>query len=89
MNTQTITISSESAKDILTNLINEYIRIENSLSGLAYQQKSHFTRGKIAVIIACIGERWNFNETGQNYHDFLKYIVKKYELTVLWRINDL
>lgn len=74
--------------DVITTLINEYIRIEKNETGLAYQQQSYFKMGQINIITKLMGEEWDFNGTGQCYYDFLKYLVEKYELSVL-KINDL
>ncbi|OME78675.1 hypothetical protein BK120_23335 [Paenibacillus sp. FSL A5-0031] len=88
MDTPKITISSESVRSILTDLINEYIRIEKSIKGVAYQQNSHFIRGQITLMTSFMYETWDL-KNGQSYFAFLKYIVEKYELNGVWRINDL
>lgn len=88
MEVSTIQISSSNIRDVITTLINEYIRIEKNETGLAYQQQSYFKMGQINIITKLMGEEWDFNGTGQCYFDFLKYLVEKYELSVL-KINDL
>lgn len=88
MEIPTINIPSANLKELITTLINDYIRIEKNESGLTYQQKNNFKIGQINIVTAIIGEKWDFHESGQCYYDFLKYLVEKYELSV-WRINDL
>ncbi|WP_243292827.1 hypothetical protein [Bacillus sp. FJAT-47783] len=85
----TIQIPSTELKGIITTLINDYIRIERTETGLNYQQKSNFKRGQISIVATLMGEKWDFYETGQCYYDFLKYLVEKYELSGVSRINDL
>ncbi|GED04214.1 hypothetical protein [Bacillus atrophaeus] len=89
MEIPTIKISPDASRKLLTDAINEFIRIEKSVTGLAYQQKSNFIRGQISLITAFIGEEWSFKETGQSYFEFLKYLVNKYRLDGVWKINDL
>ncbi|RKJ45991.1 hypothetical protein D7X33_34440 [Butyricicoccus sp. 1XD8-22] len=84
-----VTISSEAIRNTLTELINEFIRIEKSETGLAYQQKTNYTRGKISLITSFINEEWNYKKSGQSYYNFLRFIVEKYELSGVWRIDDL
>lgn len=84
-----VTLSSEVIRNALTELINEFIKIEKTETGLVYQQKSNFTRGKISVITSFINEEWNHKESGQSYYAFLRYIVVKYELSGVWKINEL
>lgn len=88
MELTTIQISSANMREVITTLINDYIRIEKMETGLTYQQRSYFKRGQINIVTKLMGEEWDFQETGQCYFDFLKYLVDKYELSV-WRINDL
>jgi len=88
LDTKTIEISSSSIRESITTLINDYIRIEKTETGLSYQQKSNYKMGQINIVIQLMGEKWDFHETGQSYYEFLKYLVEKYELSV-WRINDL
>ena len=88
MDFPTITLSSKSIRQALTNLINEYIRIEKTETGLSYQKKTNFVRGQIALITSLIKEDWKYSETETSYYNFLKYIVEKYQLSV-WKINDL
>ena len=84
----TIQISSSNIREVITTLINDYIRIEKNETGLAYQQQSYFKMGQINILTKLMGEEWDFKGTGQCYYDFLNYLVEKYELSV-WRINDL
>ncbi|AYK68261.1 hypothetical protein ABS751_10525 [Bacillus subtilis] len=84
-----VNISQVALRKILTDVINEFIRIEKSETGLAYQQKSFYIRGKISLITTLIDEKWSYKETGQSYFEFLKNLVDKYELDGVWRINDL
>jgi len=86
--TKTIEISSSNIRETITTLINDYIRIEKTETGLAYQQRSNFKMGQISIVIQLMGEKWDFHETGQSYYEFLKYLVEKYDRSV-WRINDL
>ncbi|MFY0521099.1 hypothetical protein ACOMCU_25225 [Lysinibacillus sp. UGB7] len=89
MEVPTIQISSANMREVITTLINGYIRIEKTETGLAYQQKSNFKMGQINIVANLMGEEWTFHETGQCYYNFLKYLVEKYELSGVWRINDL
>lgn len=89
MELPTLNISAEELRKVLTDVINEFIRIEKTETGLAYQQKSYFIRGQLSVTTALIQEQWDFSETGQSYYDFLKYLVEKYNLSGVWSINDL
>ncbi|MGG3102118.1 hypothetical protein ABEP12_02325 [Bacillus velezensis] len=84
-----VNISQNALRKMLTDVINEFIRIEKSETGLAYQQKSFYIRGEISLITTLIDEKWNYKETGQSYFEFLKNLVDKYELNGVWRINDL
>lgn len=84
----TIQISTSNIREVITTLINDYIRIEKNETGLAYQQQSNFKMGQINIITKLMDEEWDFKGTGQCYYDFLKYLVEKYKLSV-WRINDL
>ncbi|QPA61318.1 hypothetical protein [Lysinibacillus sphaericus] len=88
MEVTTIQISTSNIREVITTLINDYIRIEKNETGLAYQQQSNFKMGQINIITKLMDEEWDFKRTGQCYYDFLKYLVEKYELSV-WRINDL
>lgn len=85
----TLQIPSEDLKEFLTTLINDYIQVERTETGLNYQQKNNFKMGQISIVAMLIGETWNFHKTGQSYYDFLKYLVEKYELTGVLNINDL
>ncbi|MCY9311678.1 hypothetical protein MOF23_22360 [Bacillus inaquosorum] len=85
----TVQIPSDDLKKFMTTLINDYIRIEITETGLNYQQKNNFKMGQISIIAMLIGETWDFHRTGQSYYDFLKYLVEKYELSGVLRINDL
>src|SRR5699024_3199129 len=76
----TIQMNSTDLKEVITSLINDYIRIEKTETGLGYQQKQHFKMGQINIIASLIGEKWDWLETGQCYHDFLKYLISKYQL---------
>ncbi|MEQ6001493.1 hypothetical protein U2I83_18630 [Bacillus amyloliquefaciens] len=84
-----VNISQVALRKMLTDIINEFIRVEKSETGLSYQQKSFYIRGKLFLIAALIDEKWTYNENGQSYFEFLKYLVEKYNLDGVWRINDL
>ncbi|MEC0434415.1 hypothetical protein P8832_09605 [Bacillus subtilis] len=84
-----VNISQASLRKMLTDIINEFIRVEKSEKGLSYQQKSFYIRGKLFLIATLIDEKWTYNENGQSYFEFLKYLVDKYNLDGVWRINDL
>ncbi|MCY7883091.1 hypothetical protein MOD62_16020 [Bacillus spizizenii] len=84
-----VNISQVALRKMLTDVINEFIRIEKSVTGMTYQQKSYYIRGKLSLITALIEEEWNHKETGQSYFEFLKYLVDKYDLDGVWKINDL
>ncbi|MGE7828860.1 hypothetical protein [Paenibacillus sp. NPDC093718] len=88
MNFPSLIISTEAIREGLTTLINEYIRIEKSLTGLKYQQESNFVRGQIAAITSLINDTWERN-LHQSYFVYLKYLVEKYSLQGVWRINEL
>ncbi len=51
--------------------------------------KNPFTSGETFLIATLIDEKWTYNENGQSYFEFLKYLVDKYNLDGVWRINDL
>lgn len=85
----TIQINSTDMKEIITTLINDYIRIEKHETGLDYQQKNNFKMGQINIVASLIGEKWDFHKTGQCYYNFLKYLVEKYKLSGVSKINDL
>ncbi|WP_416656044.1 hypothetical protein [Bacillus amyloliquefaciens] len=84
-----VNISQVALRKMLTDIINEFIRVEKSETGLSYQQKSFYIRGKLFLIATLIDEKWTYNENGQSYFEFLKYLVDKYNLDGVWRINDL
>lgn len=88
MEIPTIKISSTNLREVITTLINEYIRIEKNSTGIAYQQQINYIMGQINIIIKLMDEKWDFHESGQSYYDFLKYLVEKYNLSV-WKIDDL
>ncbi|PGZ17570.1 hypothetical protein COE43_12425 [Bacillus cereus] len=84
-----IILQPEAIRGILTDLISEYIRIEKNESGLSYQQKSDSVRGQILLMTSFLNEEWKWKEEHQSFYAFLQYIVNKYELIGVWRINDL
>lgn len=84
-----VQIAENDLKEVITAFINDYIRIEKNETSISYQQKQNFKRGQIDVVTSLMGEKWDFHETGQTYHEFLKYLVEKYELNGVWRIDDL
>ncbi|MGG4106728.1 hypothetical protein AAXB25_22780 [Paenibacillus lautus] len=55
----TIRIAPNSIRTALTDLINEFIRIEKSIRGLEYQQHSFIVRGQIDLLTSIIDDRWN------------------------------
>ncbi|GAA0854023.1 hypothetical protein ABER99_20355 [Paenibacillus glucanolyticus] len=83
-----ITISAHATRNTLTELINEFIRIEKSTTGLEYQQRSNFVRGQIAVITSLINDIWD-RKHQQSYYAYLNYLVQKYSLQGVWRIVEL
>lgn len=84
-----VQILSSDMEEVLTYLINYYIQVEKTETGQRYQKKNSFTMGQINIITSLIGEKWDYHETGQCYYDFLKYLVEKYKLSGVSRINDL
>lgn len=84
-----VRISSDAIRITLTELINEYIRIEKTESGVKYQNRSNYVRGQIDIITSLINEKWDYKVTKQSYYNYLVEIVKKYDLQGVWRINDL
>ncbi|MED3102053.1 hypothetical protein BTT_63940 (plasmid) [Bacillus thuringiensis serovar morrisoni str. 4AA1] len=84
-----VTLSSKAIREMLTDRINEFIRIEKSENDGKYHVKSSFVRGQINVITTLLDETWDFKESGQSYFDFLKYLVSKYQLEGVWRIKEL
>ncbi|HDR7001827.1 TPA: hypothetical protein QCW13_005066 [Bacillus cereus] len=84
-----VILSSKAIREMLTERINEFIRIEKSENDGKYHVKSSFVRGQINVITTLLDETWDFKESGQSYFDFLKYLVNKYQLKGVWRIKDL
>lgn len=83
-----IRISSDAMRKMLTETINSFIRIEKSEVGLSYQQSSSYVRGQISMITALLHDTWDRNRHSY-YYLYLKYIVDKYALEGVWRINDL
>ncbi|RUT38700.1 hypothetical protein EJP82_26670 [Paenibacillus anaericanus] len=73
----------------LTDLINEFIRIEKSTTGIEYQQRSHFVRGQIDLLTSLINDRWDYTNSYQTYYRYLHYLVGKYSLSGVWKIKDL
>ncbi|MGR6017763.1 hypothetical protein ACT7CM_27315 [Bacillus paranthracis] len=84
-----VILSSKAIREMLTERINEFIRIEKSKNDGRYHEKSSFVRGQINVITTFIDETWDYKESGQSYFEFLKYLVNKYQLEGVWRIKDL
>ena len=76
----TIKIAPNFIRTALTDLINEFIRIEKTIRGLEYQQHSFFERGQIDLLTSIIDDRWNNKETGRSYYEYLHYLVQKYSL---------
>ncbi|MFS0815506.1 hypothetical protein ABC382_00860 [Lysinibacillus sp. 1P01SD] len=76
-------------EEALTSCINDFIRVEKTITGFEYQQESYYIRGQISILISILGEKWSFHETGQCYYAFLKYLVDKYKLEDVKEINDL
>lgn len=79
-------ISPNAIRETLTHLINEFIRIEKTLSGLEYQQSSSSVRGQINLITSFIREEIAPNES---YYEHLKNLVNTYSLQGVWRVEDL
>ncbi|AEA19294.1 MULTISPECIES: hypothetical protein [Bacillus cereus group] len=84
-----VILSSKAIREMLTERINEFIRIEKSENDGKYHVKSSFVRGQINVITTLLDETWDYKESGQSYFDFLKYLVNKYQLEGVWRIKEL
>ncbi|MCP1181244.1 hypothetical protein NKS28_27930 [Bacillus sp. 1663tsa1] len=84
-----VILSSKAIREMLTERINEFIRIEKSKNDGRYHEKSSFVRGQINVITTFIDETWDYKESGQSYFEFLKYLVNKYQLEGVWRIKDI
>lgn len=84
-----ITLSPKVMREILTELINEFIRIEKSVNGETYWSKSSAIRGQITLLTSFLNEKWEYKESEQSYFEFLTYIVNKYELKGVWRIEEL
>ncbi|EDZ49843.1 hypothetical protein [Bacillus cereus] len=84
-----ITLSPKVMREILTELINEFIRIEKSVNGETYWSKSSAIRGQITLLTSFLNEKWEYKESEQSYFEFLIYIVNKYELKGVWRIEEL
>lgn len=85
----TIQIPSDDLKEFMSTLINDYVQIERTEAELNYQQRTNFKMGQISIVAMLIGETWDFHRTGQSYYDYLKDLVKKYELSSVSSINDL
>ncbi|WP_246310717.1 hypothetical protein [Paenibacillus xylanilyticus] len=86
----TVCVKPEQFRELLTQQINEFIRIEKNETGLEYQQKSYFVRGQIKMTTCLIDDEWKkYKETGRSYYEFLFYLVIKYELLGVYRINEL
>ncbi|MED0952622.1 hypothetical protein P4T70_31855 [Bacillus mobilis] len=84
-----IILSPKVMREMLTELINEFIRIEESVNGETYWSKSSSIRGKITLLTSFLNEKWEYKESQQSYFEFLIYIVNKYELKGVWRIEEL
>lgn len=84
-----ITLSSKVMREMLTELINEFIRVEKSVNGETYWSKSSSIRGQITLLTSFLNEKWEYKESEQSYFEFLIYIVNKYELKGVWRIEEL
>lgn len=82
----TLTVDPEAIRKVLTDLINEFIRVEKSLTGLEYQQRSNFVRGQIDVITSLIEDKWDYRNC-QSYYEYLNYLVKKYLLQGVWKMQ--
>lgn len=90
MEIPTVTLSSEAIRNALSELINEFIRIEKSATGVVeYQQRSNFIRGQISLITSFMVKNGTIQNQVKAILTFLKYIVNKYELSGVWRINEL
>ncbi|APO48557.1 hypothetical protein BS614_30945 (plasmid) [Paenibacillus xylanexedens] len=85
----TVCVKPEQFRELLTQQINEFIRIEKNETGLEYQRKSYFVRGQIKMITRLIGDERRYEETGRSDYEFLTYLVNKYELLGVYRINEL
>lgn len=57
----TIQIPSNDLKEFLTTLINDYIQIERTETGINYQRKNIFKIGQISIVAMLIGETWDFH----------------------------
>lgn len=84
-----ITLSPNVMREMLTELINEFIRIEKSVNSETYWSKSSSIRGQITLLTSFLNEKWEYKESQQSYFEFLIYIVNKYELKGVWRIEEL
>ncbi|MEI5915068.1 hypothetical protein [Bacillus albus] len=84
-----ITLSPKIMREMLTELINEFIRIEKSVNGENYWPKSSAIRGQITLLTSFLDEKWEYKDSKQSYFEFLIYIVNKYELKGVWRIEEL
>lgn len=84
-----VRISSDAIRITLTELINEFIRIEKNERDVQHQNKSNYVRGQIDIITSIINEKWDYNVTKQSYYNYLVNLVRKYDLQGVWRINEL
>ncbi|KQN96776.1 hypothetical protein [Paenibacillus sp. Leaf72] len=84
-----VTIGSEAIRKTLTALINEFIRVENSETGLEYQVRSNYIRGQIDLLTTMINEKWQVKDTGQSYYEHLNTLVQVYSLMGVWQIDKL
>lgn len=82
-----VNLSSKDIRIILNDLINEFVRVEKKVAEkYQYQSNYLYLMAQINMLTSFIGEKWDSSK--QSYYEYLKYIVKKYELTV-WCIDDL
>ncbi|MGG2934768.1 hypothetical protein ABEO66_11670 [Bacillus pacificus] len=76
-----VIIEPQIIEKILTELINEFIRIEKFESGLEYRFQSKLVMDKLILITSFLNEKWKWNEEKQSFYHYLKYITSKYELS--------
>lgn len=82
-------VKPEQFRELLTQQINEFIRFEKNETGSECHRKSYFVRGQIKMITCLIGDERRYKETGRSDYEFLTYLVNKYELLEVYRINEL
>lgn len=77
-----IIIDFYNIKEVLTDLINEYIKIEKSRSG-----SSSYVEGQISIITSLFKIKWDHQKTGQCYYDFILDLIDVFNLNIQEKLD--